>query len=78
MLKAYLISGLLAVALVIVLGFQSRHISEAYKEASQSRFDLTATNVKLDSLEKRIKDLEDIKALDEQRIAQLEARLPLK
>jgi hypothetical protein len=63
----------------VVLGAAFAHYGEriagAYGEAFKVQLRLAETNETLTALEKRVKDLEDMKALDEQRIADLEGKV---
>jgi predicted nuclease with TOPRIM domain len=63
------------VVLALVLGHYGERISDAYGEAFKVQLHLDETNGELESLQKRVQELEDMRTLDEQRIAELEARL---
>ena len=68
---------IMAVLVVLMLGFglYEPRISGAYGEAQKVQLHLDEANVKMEALERRVKELEDARSLDEQRIADLEARL---
>jgi hypothetical protein len=70
--RTLLIAGGILLA-IIMFGHYGRKIAGAYGEAFKVQLHLDETNVELEALKKRVNELEDMKALDEQRIAELEA-----
>lgn len=75
MSKIYLLAAVAVVLLGVIFGHYGARISEAYREALRVKVHLDETNANLEALERRVKDLEEMGTLDEQRIANLEARL---
>ena len=73
---ARLLAAVVAVLLIVglfVLLTQQRAINDASRQALVAQSLLEDANGALAALEKRVKALEDAKALDEQRLAELEA-----
>ena len=63
------------IAVAFVFGHYGERISGAYREAFKVQLHLDETDGRIKALEDRLKNLEDMKALDEERIAELEGRV---
>jgi len=72
----YALATVLLIILALVIGYYGHRIANAPEAASKVQIHLDAANEKIAALEKRVKDLEDARVLDEKRIAQLEAKSP--
>jgi hypothetical protein len=73
MIRRFLITGTVAlVLLTVAFGFYGERINEAYGEAFKVRLHLAETNGELETLEKRVKELEDAREHDNQRLMALE------
>ena len=70
----YALAAVVLIVLALVSGYYWHRIVHTPGAASTVELNLDATNEKIAALEKRAKDLEDARALDEQRDARLEAR----
>ena len=67
--------GLVGIILGVVFGYYGQRIVGAYGEVYKVQLHLDETNGKLQALERRVKELEDMKALDDQRIGVLEGKV---
>lgn len=76
MTKTYAWIAAAAIILVSIFGLYGKRIADAYGEAYRVQLHLDETNAEIAALERRVKELESAKELDEQMIAELQARLP--
>jgi predicted nucleic acid-binding Zn-ribbon protein len=72
----YALAAAVLITIALVFGYYGYRIAHVPEAASKVQSHLDAANEKITALEKRVKDLEDARVLDEQRIAQLEAKSP--
>lgn len=70
----YALAAVVLIVLALLLGYYGHRIVHTPGAASRVQLHLDATNEKIAALEKRVKDLEDARVLDEQRITRLEVR----
>jgi uncharacterized membrane protein (DUF106 family) len=74
-MRGFFYGILVGVVLGAVFAHYGERIVGSYGEVSKVQLRLDETNETLTALEKRVKNLEDMKALDEQRIADLEGKV---
>jgi cell division protein FtsB len=63
------------VVLALVFGLYGEEIKGAYEEASKVQLQLDAANAEIATLKQRVTELEKGRALDEQRLAELQAKV---
>lgn len=62
--RSWIVVGIAVAVLLAALGNYGTKIAGAYSEVAKVQLNLDATDARLDALEKRVKELEDVRDLD--------------